>query len=189
MKKLLVAVLLLAAAAAGWYYYSAKESAQDAPVFTTTKVTRTDILQTVTATGVLDPLLTVDVGSQISGLVKKLYVDFNSPVKKGQKLAEIDPATYEQRLRQATADLASAQASNKLSRLNATRTQDLYDKKLVTQQELDAALAQLAQSDATLQTREAAVANAKVDLDRCTIFSPVDGIVNSLRVEPVGHVL
>jgi len=183
MKKLVAVIVLLAAAAAGWYYYSVKEAANEAPVYTTTKVTRTDILQTVTATGALDPLLTVDVGSQISGLVKTLYVDFNSRVKKGDKLAEIDPATYQQKLRQAKADLASAQASNKLSRLNATRTQELFDKKLVTQQELDAALAQLAQSEATLQTREASVANAQVDLERCTISSPVDGIVLNKQTE------
>lgn len=183
MKKLVAVIVLLAATAAGWYYYSAKEAANEAPVYTTTKVNRTDILQTVTATGALDPLLTVDVGSQISGLVKTLYVDFNSRVKKGDKLAEIDPATYEQKLRQAKADLASAQASNKLARLNATRTQELFDKTLVTQQELDAAVAQLAQSDATLQTREASVANALVDLERCTISSPVDGIVLNKQTE------
>lgn len=181
--KLLLPAVLLAALAGGGYYFYAKRSAPQAPEFTTVAATRGDIIQTITATGQLDPLITVDVGSQISGLVQKLYVDFNSVVKKGQKLAEIDPATYQQKLRQARADIASAQASNRLATLNARRTKELYDKSLVTQQELDQAEAQLAQSAATLQTREAALANAQVDLDRCTIFSPIDGMVMTKATE------
>ena len=180
--KLILPILVLGALGAGYYYYQASQ-APAKPEFAITTVARGDVIQTITATGQLDPLITVDVGSQISGLVQKLYVDFNSEVKKGQKLAEIDPATYEQRLRQARADLASAQASNKLARLNAQRTKELFDKSLVTQQELDQADATLAQSAATLQTREASVVNAEVDLARCTIFSPIDGIVMSKATE------
>lgn len=183
MKKLLYVVLLLGAAGAGWYYYAQRQDAAAAPEFATTKVARGDIIQTVTATGQLDPLISVDVGSQISGLVKKLYVDFNSPVKKGDKLAEIDPATYEQRLRQAQANLASAEASARLQRLNSDRVKSLYDQKLVTQQEFDQALVQLQQAEAQLLTNKAQVENANVDLERCTISSPIDGIVMSKQTE------
>ncbi|MBA3850161.1 MAG: efflux RND transporter periplasmic adaptor subunit [Opitutus sp.] len=183
MKKLLVVLVLVAAAAAGWYYYSARSSAAEAPGFTTATVSRGDILQTVTATGQLDPVISVDVGSQISGLVKKLYVDFNSPVKKGDKLAEIDPATYQQRLRQAEANLAAAEASNRLQKVNTERIKSLHEQKLVTQQEYDQAVAQLQQSDAQLLTNRAAVENARVDLDRCTISSPIDGIVMNKQTE------
>lgn len=183
MKKLLVALVLVAAAAAGWYFYASRDAAAEAPTFTTATIARGDILQTVTATGQLDPVLSVDVGSQISGLVKKLYVDFNSPVKKGDKLAEIDPATYQQRLRQAEANLASAEASNQLQRVNTERIRGLYEQKLVTQQEFDQAVAQLQQSNAQLVTNRAAVENAKVDLERCTITSPIDGIVMNKQTE------
>lgn len=183
MKKLLVLVLVLGAAGAGWYYYQSRESAAATPVFTTTTVARGDILQTVTATGQLDPLLAVDVGSQISGLVKKIYVDYNSPVKKGDKLAEIDPATYEQRLRQAQANLASAEASTQLQRVNFERISSLFEQRLVTQQEFDQANAQLRQAEAQLLTSKASVENAHVDLERCTITSPIDGIVMAKQTE------
>lgn len=181
--KVLVWVCILAAIPAIGFYYYKRNNAPKPPEYVTATVGRGSVVQTVTATGQLDPLITVDVSSQISGLVKELYVDFNTQVKAGQKLAEIDPATYEQRLRQAKADLLSTEASNKLARLNANRTQELHDKKLVTQQEYDSAMAQLAQSDAQLLTRQAAVINAETDLSRCTLFSPIDGVVISKQTE------
>jgi len=183
MKKLLVVIILAALAAGGWYYYESRSAVSEAPTFNTTTVARGDILQTVTATGTLEPVISVDVGSQISGLVKTLYVDFNSTVKKGDKLAEIDPATYQQRLRQAEANLASAEASNRLQKLNTERIKGLFDQKLVTQQEHDQAVAQLEQSNAQLVTQRAAVENARVDLERCTISSPIDGIVMNKQTE------
>lgn len=178
-----IAVLLLAAAGGGYYYYQQSRTADQAPTYNTATLARGSIRQVVTATGQLDAVLSVDVGSQISGLIVKLYADFNTRVKKGQKLVEIDPATYEQKLRQANANLASATASNKLQRLNTERTRELFAKSLVTKQELDQAEAQLAQSDAQLLTNQATVENAKVDLERCTINSPIDGIVIAKQTE------
>lgn len=182
--KLIVYLLIVAVlGGGGYYYYRRNAQISNAPEYNTTTVARGSVRQTVTATGQLDPLLSVDVGSQISGLVLRLYVDFNSPVKKGQKLAEIDPATYRQKLRQAEANLASTQAANKLQRLNTERTRELFTKSLVTQQDLDQAEALLAQSDAQLLTSKATVENANVDLERCTINSPIDGIVISKQTE------
>jgi HlyD family secretion protein len=182
--KLIFSLLVVAVlGAGGYYFYQRSVQVAKAPEYTTTTVARGSIRQTVTATGQLDPLLSVDVGSQISGLVLKLYVDFNSQVKKGQKLAEIDPATYKQKLRQAEANLASTQAANKLQRLNTERTRELFTKSLVTQQDLDQAEALLAQSDAQLLTSKATVENANVDLERCTINSPIDGMVISKQTE------
>ncbi len=178
-----LAVALLAAAGGGYYYYQRSRTADQGPTYNTTTVARGSIRQVVTATGQLDAVLSVDVGSQISGLIVKLYADFNTIVKKGQKLAEIDPATYEQKVRQANANLASATASNKLQRLNTERTRELFAKSLVTKQDLDQAEALLAQSDAQLLTNQATVENAKVDLERCTINSPIDGIVISKQTE------
>jgi len=182
--KLIVYLLIVAVlGGGGYFYYQRSKQVSNAPEYNTTTVARGSVRQTVTATGQLDPLLSVDVGSQISGLVLRLYVDFNSPVKKGQKLAEIDPATYRQKLRQAEANLASTQAANKLQRLNTERTRELFTKSLVTQQDLDQAEALLAQSDAQLLTSKATVENANVDLERCTINSPIDGIVISKQTE------
>jgi HlyD family secretion protein len=172
----IVLVVLLAAAAGGaWYYFRGKS--ENAPEYQTTKVSRGDIIQAVTATGDLQPVITVDVSSQISGQIKDVYVDFNSRVKAGDVLARIDPSTYEQRLRQAEAELASAEANSQLVQTNARRQRELFEKNLVSQQEIDAVEAQLAQSNATLLTRRATVEDAKLNLSRCTITAPIDGMV------------
>ncbi len=158
-----------------WYYFGAKSD--KAPEFNTTKVARGDITQSVTATGDLQPVVTVDIGAQVSGQIKEVFVDFNSKVKAGDILARIDEATPTQRLKQSEADLESAKASNRLLQLGAERTRELSGKKLVSQSELDNAEAQLSQSNATMLTRTAAVENAKLDLSRCTIVAPIDGMV------------
>ncbi len=173
---LIVLLLVLAGAGgAGWYFYRGK--AEVKPEFQTTKVGRGDIIQSVTATGDLQPVVTVDIGAQVSGQIKEVLVDFNSIVKAGDVLARIDEATPVQRLKQAEADLESTKATNKLQQLNVDRTRELFEKKLVSQQELDNVEAQLAQSNATLLTRNAAVANAKLDLERTVITAPIDGMV------------
>ncbi len=176
---------LAALGGGGYYYYTVRAAREDAlPEYTTAIVAKGDVTQAVTATGQLDAVGgAVEVGSQISGQIIKLYADFNTPVKEGQKLVEIDPATYQQKLRQAEANLASAKASFALTELNAKRTQELFDKALVTQSDNDTAQAQLEQSRAQLLINQAAVDNAKVDLSRCTIFSPIDGVVISRQTD------
>jgi HlyD family secretion protein len=168
-------IVIAGAAGGGWYYFRGKTVKQ--PEFQTTKVARGDITQSVTATGDLQPDVTVDIGAQVSGQIKEVLVDFNSKVKQGDVLARIDESTPTQKLRQAKADLESAEANNQLIVINAKRTQELFGKNLVSQQELDSINAQLAQSNATLSTRRAAVANAELDLERTVITSPIDGIV------------
>ena len=179
---LLVTVLLLAAlAAAGWYYF--KQRSVPPVEYATAAIARADVTQAVTATGTLQPVVTVEVGSQISGIIDKVLVDYNSVVKQGDVVAHIDSATYESRLRSAEAELANAKANYRLVQLNAERTATLQQNGLVPQSDLDQALAQLAQAEAQVQTRTAAVENAKIDLSRCTIYSPVDGIVLSRQVD------
>ncbi len=148
-----------------------------APVFTTITVGRADLVQNVTATGTLESVTSVDVSSQISGLIAEVLVDYNTPVRAGDVLARIDPSTYQQRVKQAEADVASSTASAQLARINASRLRELRAKNLVSQQELDQVEAQLAQAEASLLTKQASLANARVDLDRCTITAPIDGIV------------
>jgi HlyD family secretion protein len=174
-------VLIAAVAAAAWYFW--RGAAEQAPEYTTVTVSRGDLTQVVTATGGLQAVTTVDVSSQISGLINKVAVDFNSPVKVGQILAQLDSATYESRVTSATAQLANATANYNLVRLNTERTRILLRQNLVSQQEVDQAEAQLAQALAQVQIQQAAVETAKVDLARCTIYSPIDGIVIDRQAE------
>jgi len=185
LSRFVLPVVLLAAAGGGYYYYQNRAATQSGvPEYTTATVAKGEVTQAVTATGQLDAVGgPVEVGSQISGQIIKLYADFNTPVKAGQKLVELDPATYQQKLRQAEANLASAQASYRLTELNANRTKDLFDKSLVTQQDHDQAQAQLEQARAQLLINQAVVENAKVDLSRCTIYSPIDGVVISRQTD------
>lgn len=173
---LIVLGLVLIGALAGGYFYWTRGSEKPPEVATVT-VTKGDVVQGVTATGVLQSPTSVDVSSQISGQINELLVDYNQPVKKNDVLARIDPATYQSRLRQAEATVASANSSATLARLNTERTRELRAKSLVSQQDLDTAEAQLAQADAQLLTAKAELEDARVNLDRCTIYAPIDGIV------------
>jgi HlyD family secretion protein len=178
---LFTSALVVGLAAGGWYWWSQRSSE---PVrYITTPVTRATLTQAVTATGDLQPVTTVEVSSQISGLVLELLVDFNSPVKAGQVLARIDPATYESRLRQSRAEFSNSRANYDLVRLNTDRVRSLFERNLVSQQELDQANAQLSQAQAQLEIRQAAVENVEVDLARCEIIAPIDGIVIDRKIE------
>lgn len=178
---LLTSALLVGLAAGGWYWWSHRQSE---PVrYITAPATRATLTQAVTATGDLQPVTTVEVSSQISGLVLELLVDFNAPVKAGQVLARIDPASYESRLRQSRAELSNSRANYDLVRLNTDRVRSLFERNLVSQQELDQANAQLSQAQAQLEIRQAAVENIEVDLARCEIIAPIDGIVIDRKIE------
>src|SRR5206468_6123213 len=113
----------------------------DAAQFQTATLTRGPITQTVTATGTLNPVVNVQVGSQVSGNIQKLFADFNSKVKAGDVVAQIDPALFQATVTQAEGDLASAQAGLELAKVNATRTQELVAKQNSSQQDLDQAMA------------------------------------------------
>ncbi len=172
----IIPVLLIAGVAAGAYYFWFGRTTPP-PSFATVAVSRGTITQTVTASGGLQPVATVEVSSQISGLLTEVLVDYNSEVQEGDVLARIDPATFESRLRQAEAELANTRANHQLVQLNADRIKSLHERNLVSQQELDQANAQLSQANAQLLIRTAAVETAKVDVARCTIKAPISGIV------------
>src|SRR6476646_4057564 len=105
--------------------------------YQTATVTRGPITQAVTATGTLNPVVNVQVGSQVSGNISKLFADFNSQVKAGQVVAQIDPALFQATVTQTEGDLASAQAALELAKVNAKRTQDLFARKTSSQADLD----------------------------------------------------
>jgi HlyD family secretion protein len=151
--------------------------------YQTATITRGPITQAVTATGTLNPVVNVQVGSQVSGNIAKLFVDFNSEVKAGQVVAQIDPALFQATVTQAEGDLANAQAALELARVNAKRTQELFAKKTSSQADVDQAVATLHQSEANVKIKQGALDKANADLEHCTITSPIDGVVISRSVD------
>jgi HlyD family secretion protein len=158
-------------------------NASGAGEYQTSTITRGAITQAVTATGTLNPVVNVQVGSQISGNIAKLSVDFNSPVKAGQVVAEIDPAVFQAAVTQAQGDLDSAKAALELAQITEKRTEQLVAKQNSAQADLDQAKAALHQAQANVKIKEGALQRAKVDLEHCTITSPIDGIVISRSVD------
>jgi HlyD family secretion protein len=179
-KVVVVGIVLLLAAA---FVFTRCGNSSRATQFQTAAVMRGPITQAVTATGTLNPVVNVQVGSQVSGNIQKLFVDFNSKVKAGDVVAQIDPALFKATVTQAEGDLASAQAALELAKINATRTQALVAKQNSSQQDLDQAMANLHQAEANLKIKQGALDKAKADLDHCTITSPVDGEVISRNVD------
>lgn len=199
---IIVAIALLAAF---------KFKGSDKPQYFTTKVDRGDIRDVVEATGTINAVTTVQVGSQVSGTISHLAADFNSRVKKGQVIAQIDPSLFEGTLLQAKADLANAQANLAASKANAEkaratavqtkadyeRTQGLTKEGVMSQQQLDlakanadtaqaavsAAEAQVIQAAAQVKQKEAAVTVAQTNLNYTTIHAPIDGTVIARNVD------
>ncbi len=169
----------------------------DSPSYRTEPVTRGDIQAAVTATGTVNAVTTVLVGTQVSGTIRNLYVDFNSRVKKGQVIAQIDPSTFEAQVRQARANLLSAEANRDKSEtalVDAKRTfernRELFSKNLVPRSDLDtaetnyeAAKAQVGSARAQIEQSRASLDFAERNLEYTKILSPVDGVVISRNVD------
>src|SRR6184192_1458278 len=151
--------------------------------YQTAMIMRGPVTQAVTATGTLNPVINVQVGSQVSGNIAKLSADFNSQVKAGQVVAQIDPALFQATVTQAEGDLANAQATLELARVNGKRTQELFAKKTSSQADVDQAMATLHQSEANVKIKQGALDKARADLEHCTITSPIDGVVISRSVD------
>jgi HlyD family secretion protein len=181
MKTVWLLTAAAAAVAGGLWYWGHRT--EEAPTYVTSIVERGDLTQIVTATGQLNPVLNVQVGSQVSGNISKLFADWNSPVKAGQVVAQIDPADFQANVLQAQGDLESAKAALELAQVVAKRTQDLRDKDGTPQATLDQAMANLHQAQALIKVKQGALDKATVDLEHCTIYSPISGIVISRSVD------
>ena len=180
--KWLIAIAVIAGIGCGGYYYWQQKN-KISYEFQTVAATRGDMTQAVTATGALNPVLNVQVGSQVSGNIQKLFADWNSPVKEGQLVAQIDPTNYQAAVTQAEGDLANAKAALELAQIQLKRTQDLRSKDSSPQATLDQALATVHQAEATVKTKLGALELAKANLEHCSIISPVAGIVISRNVD------
>lgn len=157
---------------------------KDAAVaFETAKVERGNISNTVTATGTIEAITTVEVGTQVSGILKDIYADFNDVVKKGQVLARLDETSLKAQLEQSQSQVDQAQAQLNFQEATYNRLKALYDKKLIAQADYDQALYNYENSKAALSNSKSNLARAKVNLEYATITSPIDGVVLNRAVE------
>ena len=145
--------------------------------YKTEKADRGNVTMTVTATGTLSAVTTVQVGSQVSGVIARLYADFNSTVKKGQLLAELDPTPFQAQVEQRQADLTQAQVQTDDARIKYDRQRRLMQGGLTPQAEVDAAEAQYKSAAAQVQQARAALSQVMTNLRYTKIISPIDGIV------------
>lgn len=151
--------------------------------FETSKVSKGSIVNTVTATGTLEAITSVIVGTQVSGIVEKLYVDFNSQVKKGQVLAELDKTALKSSVEQSQATLDNAKAEVEYQASTFERSKALHEKNLIAQADYDQARYSYEKSKATLKNSQAQYDKALVQLRYATIYSPIDGVVMNRAVD------
>ena len=198
MKKLLITlivVIVIAGAAGGAYYY--KYGKPPEPTIATAQVSRGDVIQQVGATGTIEPVHTVDVGTQVNGTILEMYADFNDIVKKGQKVAKIDPKTIEATIDRDKANLESANANMERqkialedSRNKLKRAEDLFRRNLVTQQDLETAQVNVKTNEASIRSQEASIKQTQatlnqdmVNLGYTDIYAPIDGIIINRKVD------
>ncbi len=171
---------ILAAGALSFYLLGSSSSGY---LFQTVSVEKGSICNTITATGTLEATNTVIVGTQVSGVIEKLYVDFNSLVEKGQLIAELDKSTLISSLETAQADLDKAQAELEYRTANHMRSENLYEKGMLAQSDYDLAVYHFKLSSAGVKSAQANVDRATRNLGYASIYSPIDGIVLNRAVE------
>ena len=191
---LVVTAVLLAGG--GILYYRSREATKTSTPITAT-VTRGDVISKVSATGALQPVTTVQVGTQVSGTIKALYADFNSQVHKGQVVAELEPALFQAQVEQARAtlsrleaDAGKAQVDVQDTQTKLTRAKELFDQKLIARTDLETAQTAAADSQAALKSAQAQVTQGRaalnqvqVNLNNTIIKAPIDGVVISRNVD------
>jgi HlyD family secretion protein len=178
-----LAILVVAAVVGFWGVRRYDSGAAGLPPLNTVSVDRGTIAQRVVAHGTLEPVQQVEVGSQISGIIQRIHVDFNSPVRRGQVIAQIDPSTYAAAVSSAEAELDAATTNLELARKHWQRIEQLDARELVARSEVEHASAALRQAEAQVNVRRHALARAQRELDLCTIYAPTNGIVISRNVD------
>ena len=176
-----IAATVIIVAVAAWMLSGKQKDVQIQ--FKTEKAAKANIQNSVTATGTIEPVTSVTVGTQVSGIVSKLFVDYNSVVKKGQVIAELDKTNLISELNTSKANLASAQSSLKYETDNYNRYKTLFDKGLVSADEYETAKLSYDKAKQTVATAKESVAKAQTNLGYATITSPIDGVVLSKSVE------
>ncbi|MEX0773282.1 MAG: efflux RND transporter periplasmic adaptor subunit [Balneolales bacterium] len=183
LKKLSFFIVPILVVATWWGFQQYGSESGGLPPLHVEKVHRGDISQRVVAHGALQPVQEVTVGSQVSGIVDEIYVDFNSIVEEGQVIAQIDPSTFAADVSSAEAELESAEAGLELARHQWTRVQELREKQFIAPSQVDEARSSLRQAEAQVRVRHHALNRAELELNRSTIYAPTDGIVISRNVD------
>ncbi|BBA37068.1 efflux transporter, RND family, MFP subunit [Methylocaldum marinum] len=181
--KIVLLLIVLALTAGGFVLWYTSRQAADASAYRTVPVARGDIRQTVSANGTLNPVVLVNVGTQVSGTVQTLHADFNDPVREGQVLAELDPALFRAQLDQSRANVANARASLELAEANERRARALFGQDYISRAELDQAIQALGAAKAQLAAATAQVHRDETNLRYSVIVSPVSGVVVSRDVD------
>ncbi|MGA3244611.1 MAG: efflux RND transporter periplasmic adaptor subunit [Bacteroidota bacterium] len=182
MKKTIyiVGIIVVALVVSAYFLFAKRDSRKYD--FRLDKVSKGDLMVYVTATGTINAVISVDVGTQVSGIVTKLYADFNSVVKAGQVIARIDTTFLYQSVKDAEASLDRAKAQYADSKRNCDRTTDLYKKGLESELNYSAALTTYESNQASLKQAMAALDRAKINLAYATIYAPINGVVTDRKV-------
>jgi HlyD family secretion protein len=182
--KVVIGVALAAGLIGSGAWYVQQRAAQNPETrFKLATLEKGDVIQTVSANGTLTPLVLVNVGTQVSGTVQKLYVDFNDKVAAGQKMLELDQSLMAAQAKQSEANVLNVSASVELARANAVRMKALFEKEYVSRQEYDQAMQVLKSAEAQLAQAKAAAEKDRVNLNYTVITSPVSGVVVARLVD------
>jgi HlyD family secretion protein len=178
-----IPVLVVAIALGGWAYWRKSNETPLEQRYQLEEIAYGDVTQTVSANGTLNPVVMVNVGTQVSGTVKKLYADFNSKVTAGQVLLELDPTTFRAAVEQTSGNVANAEAALKLALANEQRTRELFGLQYVSKQDLDQAIQAREAAQAQLRTARGQLARDRANLAYSIIRSPVSGVVVSRQID------
>ncbi|HIX27652.1 MAG TPA: efflux RND transporter periplasmic adaptor subunit [Candidatus Barnesiella excrementigallinarum] len=181
-KIIILSVAILAVIAILWLLFG-RSSKSASYIIETATATRGDVSETVTATGTIEPVTQVEVGTQVSGIIDKLYADYNSVVTKGQLIAEMDKVTLQSELTSQQATYDGAKAEYEYQEKNYLRNKALHEKQLISDTEFEESTYNYAKAKSAYESSEANLAKAKRNLAYATITSPIDGVVISRAVE------
>ena len=181
-KIILIAVAVVVVVGAGIWFF-AGSPAKHKVTYATTTVSKGDISNSVTATGTIEPVTEVEVGTQVSGIIDQIYVDYNSVVTKGQLIAEMDRITLQSELASQQATYDGAKAEYEYQKKNYERSKGLHDKSLISDTDYEQALYNYQKAMSAFDSSKASLAKAERNLSYATITSPIDGVVISRDVE------
>ena len=186
LKKTIIWLLILATAIAAFDFYSKSNQPRPEELYRFQRLIRGDVTQSISANGTLNPVTLVNVGTQVSGRVSKLYVDFNDEVEEGQVLLELDDSLFAAQIEEAQGNVRNAQAELELAQANEARMRALFQQEYVSRQELDQSVQALKSARAKLETARAQLRRHQTNLEYSIIRSPVSGVVVD-RVVDIGQ--
>ena len=182
LKKIGIAIVVIAVLAVAAFLILRK-SEKPQMKYKTAEIHRGSIVNTVTATGTIDPIVQVEVGTQVSGIINHIYVDYNSVVKKGEVIAELDKTTLEADLASSSATLQSNKTEYEYQEKNFLRIKGLHEKKMVSDTDYETAEYQYNKAKSSYEKSQSDITKARQNLEYATIYSPIDGVVIDRAVE------